>query len=676
MDSGRYFKMFLSFILLLFILASCSYFKAIKKPEVKPAERIALPEIFTDNMVLQQKKRCNIWGTAAPGGLVTVQFANQTKKAIVKENGKWLVELSPKKAGGPFELVVFGLDTLRFKNILVGEVWVCSGQSNMEWTVSKAANAIEEIQQANYPAIRLFTVKRTVSPVPLDTIPAAGWQVCTQQTIPDFSAVAYYFGRQLHKKLNVPIGLIHTSWGGTPAEAWTSQKTLKTLPDFVQKIQAMEANLDSLKEIYSSDQSSFELLLKKWQDKLVALEKGTLSNQLAWYEPQLDISSWGEMEVPRKWEQQGLEGYDGMVWFQKKIVIPSSWQGADLALYFGPIDDADVTWFNGIEVGQTSSYNLARIYTIPASAVKAGENTIAVRVFDHGGDGGFWGEKIQYHLDCPAGESIDLSGEWRYQPSLDLAKLPSSYQRPIRPSNTPSFLYNAMIHPLIPFAFQGVIWYQGEGNAGRAYQYRELFPAMITDWRQNWGQGDFPFLFVQLANFMPIKPEPADDAWAELREAQLWTLSLPNTGMAVIIDIGDAEDIHPKNKQEVGRRLALNAQRLVYKEKIPYSGPIYKNMKIEDRKIRLYFDHVYQGLKAKGEKLTGFAIAGIDSNFYWADATIEGKTVVVSSTHVPKPIAVRYGWASNPVCNLYNSADLPASPFRTDEWPGMTFGKK
>ncbi len=667
----------LSFLLL---VSGCAYFSALKKPAVEPAANIQLTPIFSDNMVLQQKKKCPVWGTADPGGQVTVLFDNQKRETVVGINGQWKVELSPKKAGGPFELTILGKDTLRFKNVMVGEVWICSGQSNMQWSVKGSANAEEEINSANFPDIRLFSVERNVSPEPIEQIYTDGWQECSPNTILDFSAVGYFFGRDLYKSLNVPIGLIHTSWGGTPAEAWTSQSMLKTLPDYLEKVQFIEANMDSLKGIYSNylqDKSGWKMAQQKWRENLLKLEADKRSNQTAWYVPELDISDWKKMSVPKLWEQQGLENFNGFVWFRRYVEIPEDWGNTDLILNMGPIDDDEITWFNGTQIGQTNGYNKNRIYKVPASLVKKGKNVITVQVLDTGGGGGFWGEDSLYHLNIGTDRSIKLTGEWNYKVSLKLADVPKSIRRPGSPSGKPSFLYNAMIYPLIPYSFQGAIWYQGESNAGRAYQYRSLFPAMITDWRESWKQGDFPFLFVQLANYMKVKSEPAEAAWAELREAQTMALSLQNTGMAVIIDIGEADDIHPRNKQDVGKRLALNARKTVYGEKVPFSGPMYKNMKIKNNKIFLNFDFVYEGLQTKGDgKLKGFAIAGADRKFYWAEAEIKGKQVVVSSPKVESPIAVRYGWASNPVCNLYNSAGLPTSPFRTDDWQGITFGKK
>jgi sialate O-acetylesterase len=492
---------------------------------------VKLPAIIGDNMVVQQGGKAAIWGWAEPNEevMVSVSWHGMQWGVRADKDGKWKFEMSAPKAGGPYEMTLAGKNTITIKNILVGEVWAASGQSNMQWSVQGSANSQEETAAANYPKIRLFSVQREVADEPKSDC-TGSWVECSPQTVPGFSAVAYFFGRELHKELDVPVGLIHTSWGGTPAEAWTKRDMLESDADFAPILK----RFDDAVAKYPEAKKEYEQKLEEWKQ---AVEKAKAEGK----------------------EAPGRPGEP-----------------------FGP--------------GNPHS---------------------------------------------PAG------------------------------------LYNAMIAPLIPYRIAGAIWYQGESNAGRAYQYRKLFPAMIKCWRSNWGQGDFPFLFVQLANYMDVRPEPNDSAWAELREAQLKTLSLLNTGQAVIIDIGDAKDIHPKNKQDVGKRLALWALGTTYGKKIVYSGPMYKSMKVEDNKITLSFDHVGGGLVAKGDgPLKGFAIAGDDKKFVWANAKIEGAAIVVGSEGVAKPAAVRYAWADNPICNLYNAEGLPASPFRTDDWPGLTVGAK
>jgi len=657
-------RVLVSLSFLFIYVAVCSFFAG-------PAKNLNLPTLFSDNMVFQRDMPLPVWGTASPGGKVQVEFANQSKTAVVQKDGKWKVILDKMQAGGPFQLKIVGKQTKLYKNVMVGEVWICSGQSNMEMPVDgwgKVMNYKEEIANANYPNIRLFQVKHTTSVVPLDTVNCAGWEECSPKTIPDFSAAAYFFGRHLYKDLKVPIGLIHTSWGGTIAEAWTSGEALKTLPDFVdavKKIEAQSAEKGDPMVKYKAD-------LKKWNENITKTDSGFSNGIPVWNNPALKTSGWKTMKLPTLWEKAGYPNLDGAVWFRKKVNIPASMTGKDLMLHLGPINDRDITWFNGTKVGSHDHVNELRDYKIPAALVKAGTNTIVVRVFDIGGNGGIYGKARQMSLESSTGKRISLAGSWLFKIGYDMKTMPPQPRSPEDP-NRPTVLYNAMLHPLIPYAIRGAIWYQGESNAGRAYQYRTLFPTMIKDWRAHWGEGNFPFLFVQLANWQAKQTKPVDDAWAELREAQLMALSLPNTGMAVTIDIGNPNDIHPKNKQEVGRRLALNALKLVYGKDVVNSGPIYKSMAIEGNKIRLSFTHVDGGLVAKGGKrLKGFAIAGKDQKFVWANAKIDGKTIRVWSNRVPHPVAVRYAWAINPICNLYNKAGLPASPFRTDQWKGIT----
>ena len=491
---------------------------------------VSVPNIIGDHMVLQQGKPVPIWGKAAPGELVTVSIAGQSAKATADAKGLWKVKLSKMKSGGPLDMTITGKDNaLSIKDVLVGEVWIGSGQSNMQWCVKDSKNGKDEIAAANYPNMRLFYVERKVAMSPQDNCKGE-WKVCTPESVPEFSAVLYFFGRDLHKELKLPVGLIHSSWGGTPAESWTSRPTLEADSDLKVIADRWDENIAN----YPKAKAAFDAAMTEWQK---AADQAKAAGQ----------------PEPKK---------------------PSAPQGAD--------------------------------------------------------------------------------SPW-------LA----------------SGLYNAMIAPLVPYAVQGAVWYQGESNAGRAYQYRKLFPAMIQDWRKAWNTKDFSFYFVQLANFTETKPEPGASDWAELREAQTMTLKLKKTGMAVTIDIGEAKDIHPKNKQEVGRRLALNALAKDYGKDVDYASPLYKSMSVKGNEALIKFTNTDDGLVAKGgEPLKGFAIAGADKKFVWADAKIKGDKVVVSSPKVDKPVAVRYAWAHNPVCNLYNGAGLPASPFRTDTWPGETVNNK
>jgi len=657
---------FLIIISFLFNITSCTFTK-------KPATNIHLPLLFSDNMVIQMDKKFPVWGTADPGGKVVVEIAGQQKITEVDKDGKWRIDLEPISVGGPYELTIMGQDTTVYKNVMAGEVWICSGQSNMQMPLNhgwgKVNNFEKEVAAANYPNIRLLHVKRNTSTVPVDTISSVGWQECSPATISEFSATAYFFGRHVHNNIKIPVGLIHTSWGGTIAEAWTSAKALKTLPDFVDEVQSIEKDTTNIEEAILA----YNTKMKIRQQKIVGNDAGYRDGNYIWNAPELDLSGWRKMILPTLWEKAGYKNLDGVVWFRKKIFIPGSMSGKDLTLHLGPINDDDITWFNGIKVGATNGVSELRKYKVPGSIVKSGTNVIAVRVFDMGNNGGLYGKPEQLKLEDNSGRKLSIAGSWKYKIGLEVGPIPKSPNDP----NRPTVLYNAMIHPLLPYSIRGAIWYQGESNAGRAFQYRALFPTMIKDWRSHWQQGNFPFFFVQLANFMQHESEPQEDAWAELREAQSMALNLPNTGMAVTIDIGDAKDIHPKNKQDVGIRLALNALAKVYGKDIPYSGPIYDSMNIEGNKIRLKFSNTNAGLKIEGSKqLKGFAIAGEDKKFVWGKAKIEGDEVVVWNAKIKNPVAVRYAWAANPVCNLYNGAGLPASPFRTDDWDGITYGKK
>ncbi|MFH1744267.1 MAG: sialate O-acetylesterase [bacterium] len=673
-----------SLILSHLLLTGCqSTTKAIQAP---PASNIKLSALFSDHMVLQQKKPLVVWGWADPGGTINVTIGGRKGTAISNEDGKWSTTLRSLSAGGPHTMTVSGKNTVTLRDVMVGEVWVCSGQSNMQMPVKignyGVFNAEQEVAAANYPNIRLLTVPTEVSFTPEGDTKSDGWHVCRPETVGPFSAVGYFFGRDLYNHMNVPIGVIHTSWGGTPAEAWTSKESLMTMPDFRQRIEEAEKLIPDLSRI-DTIREEYEKKRHEWVRSLDRHDGGYEENRAAWAEPVFDASAWPSMDLPQNWEQAGLPGLDGFVWFRKEINIPENWVGKQLTLSLGPINDMNRTWFNGTQVGSHEvwgGWEKPSVYAVPGKLVKPGRNVIAVRVLDIGNLGGICGEAKQMKLDAEGIGSIPLAGAWQYKPGLDLKAADAP---PMSPAvfeslqNMPGVLYNAMISPLLSYPIQGAIWYQGESNASRAYQYRTLFPLMIRDWRGKWGQGEFPFLFVQLANFLEPKSEPNESAWAELREAQLMTLSLPNTGMAVAIDIGEAKDIHPKNKQDVGKRLALAAQRIAYSEKLVFSGPIYKSMNIQGDVIRLRFEHVGGGLTAKRDGgLKGFAVAGENRKFVWANAKIEGNTVVVSSPEIRHPVAVRYAWAENPVCNLYNKEGLAASPFRTDSWKGITYGNQ
>lgn len=649
---------------------------------IRARAEIHVPSIIGDNMVLQQGPNTRIWGTAQPAERVSAKFAGQTVTAVADSQGRWQILLGPIKAGGPYVLTITGSNTLTFNNVLVGDVWICSGQSNMEWPLVNSTNATEAIAQANYPEIRLFTVQKNTATSPLEDVKGR-WVVTTPDQVGQFSAVGYFFGRELYQHLKKPIGLIHTSWGGTPAEAWTSRAALASAPELKPILDRYEKSLQTLPQRLED----YQRVLAEWEQKNLHQDPGNKGEALGYADPALTTADWNQMKLPQFFETAGL-AIDGAIWFRKEIDLPESWAGKDLTLNLTAIDDFDITYFNNTRVGATgsetpNSYLVPRRYSIPGSLVHAGRNLIAVRVFDRAGEGGFGRTDLMSlaPVDAKETESIPLAGPWSYKVELELeAKKPDWGSRPEETGptnqNSPSVLYNAMIAPLTRYAIRGAIWYQGESNAGRAHQYRTLFPAMIQDWRTSWGQRSFPFYFVQLPNWRPALPEPGDSDWAELREAQLMTLRNPETGMAVAIDLGDANELHPRNKIDVAKRLAAWALAETYHQKVEGAGPLYDSFLIKGDKIQVKFKHVGGGLKTPdGGPLRGFAIAGADHKFVWAEARIQGDSVVVWSKEVAHPVAVRYAWANNPVCNLHNKAGLPASPFRTDDWPGVTVNR-
>ena len=638
---------------------------------------VRLPALIGDNMVLQRGLKVRIWGNADPREKITVIFEKTSLHTVADTRGGWEVWLPPLKAGGPFDLTIKGANVLTVKNILVGEVWLCSGQSNMEWPLVNTLDSAEAVKNANYPQIRLFTVAKQTSASPLTDLEGR-WVVTTPDEAAHFSAVGYFFGRELHQQLKVPVGLIDSSWGGTPAEAWTSHEALVSVPLLRPILDRYRSSLNPL----PITKETYVRALAQWEEKNLHVDPGNKGEASGYADPATSTADWNKIDLPKQIETAGLL-VDGAIWFRRVVEVPESWSGKDLVLNLPPIDDHDITYFNGTKIGSIgretpNSYMVARKYVVPGSLVHSGPNVIAIRVFDSAGEGGFspGGAMSIEAAGSAVSDVISLRGTWDYKVELALEpKRPDWSTRPeaagVSNQNNPSFLYNAMIAPLVPFAIRGVIWYQGESNAGRAFQYRTLFPALIRDWRKAWGR-DFPFYFVQLANWRARKAEPSESDWAELREAQLMTLGAPQTGMAVTIDIGDENDLHPRNKLDVARRLAAWALAKTYGRSVIVSGPLFDRFSIEGNKVLIRFKHA-AGLKTiDGGPVKGFAIAGADRRFVWAEARIEGRTVIVSSPSVPRPVAVRYGWADSPIVNLSNKAGLPASPFRTDDWPGVT----
>lgn len=626
--------------------------------------QITLPKVFGDSMVLQRGITIPVWGQASDGSLITAQLGTVRATAKTGKDGRWMLRLPACKAGGPYTLKIAeagkphsGID---LKGVLVGDVWLASGQSNMEWQVQQARDAQQEIKNAHFPQIRFLVVEHDKKTTPQADLLSGKWKVCDTANVKDFSAVAYYFARKIQGDQHVPIGIIQSTWGGTPVEAWTSRQMLLTSP--ITKARAL-----------SNDTLSFD-------------RHDFVADSLNWirfwdivYNPQNNAdkiipaanyndAGFTNIEMPNVLREFGIGNYEGMVWLRKKIVLPESFAGKNVTVSLGHPEMNYSLYFNGQDICKNIwNANPTHSYTIPANLVKQGENIIAIRMAMLWGGGGLNQPATDIYI-TDGSSTISLAGNWLYKKDLETAfPIIHNYHY------YPTVLFNAMINPLVPYGIKGFIWYQGEANVQAAYDYRTLFPMLINDWRQRWQQGNLPFLFVQLANFKKEKALPDESEWAELREAQTLTLAQPNTGMACTIDIGDSGDIHPRNKQEVGRRLALVANKLVYKQGGVASGPMYKSFSKEGNRIRISFINTGSGLSTKnGKEVTGFAIAGKDKKFYWANAIIEGDNVIVYCDKVPAPEAVRYAWADNPVCNLINKEKLPAVPFRTDDWKGIT----
>ncbi|HTV23797.1 MAG TPA: sialate O-acetylesterase [Polyangiaceae bacterium] len=630
---------------------------------------VRLPALVSDGMVLQTGVPARLWGWAAEGEKVTVTLRGQTASAEA-HGGQWSVTLKPLPPGGPFEMTIAGHNTIVVKDVAIGEVWVCSGQSNMEFQLERSANAKPDIDAPPDPLLRMFTVGQQLADKPAADVASGAWERATPAARGHFSAVGYYFGRALRASRQVPVGLIHSSWGGTPAEAWTSRSVLTEWGLPAEAFAKLAPPSAAAREAY-------EKRLAVWtaagRPAGTFEDPGVSDAAKTWMLPQTDTRGWSSMALPLAWEKVNAElEIDGGVWFRKEVTLPAKWAGQELELSLGAIDDTDTTYFNGALVGSVGAdvpthWQVARRYRIPAASVRAGRAVVAVRVWDHGGEGGFMGPAGELWIapaNAEAAERVSLGGDWRYRVERARPTMPNP---PGLDSKLPTVLYNGMIAPLLPYTIRGATWYQGESNTARASEYRSLLTAMIQNWRSDWHSGNFPFLIAQLAPYQAIEAEPRESAWAELREAQARVAQeVDGAALAVITDVGDEKDIHPTQKKPVGERLALAARKVAYGEKIVASGPTLRSATLEGGKIVVRFDNVGKGLKVRGDRLTGFAIAGKDEKFVNAQATLEGDHVVVSSSAITAPAYVRFGWANYPVVNLWNADGLPAVPFRTD----------
>lgn len=623
--------------------------------------QVSLPRLISDGMVLQRNTDIKIWGWAPSGEKINVHFLGQEHTTVADATGQWQVNLGNLHAGGPHQMVINASNQLVINNILIGDVWVASGQSNMELPMRRVAWVYPgEIAESSNPFIRQFHVGQTYSfKSPQSNVSGGTWVTANPETVMNFSAVAYFFAKNLYETYGVPIGILSAAVGGSPAEAWMSEEALKQFPVHYNELQRFKDD-NLIKEIEEADRQR----IGAWYNEL-NLKDEAYKGELAWYKVGIETKDWSEIKVPALWTGTALEGFNGVVWYRREFYLPEKMATQPAMAILGCIVDADSVFINGRFVGATGYQYPPRRYNIPAGLLKAGINTIVVRVISNIGTGGFVPDKT--YAITTATDTLNLTGNWLYR--IGARMQPLAGQTFVRWK--PGGLYNGMIAPLLNYRIKGVIWYQGESNAGRAVEYRELFPAMINNWRNGWQQGNFPFLFVQLANFMETRPEPSESAWAMLREAQLKTTELPATAMAVAIDIGEWNDIHPLNKKDVGLRLALAARNAAYGEKgLLYSGPVFESMKIRGRKVILSFENTGNGLTTSdGLEPAEFAIAGADGNFVWANAKIRNNRVIVWSKAVPVPVAVRYAWADNPArANLINSGGLPATPFRTDRW--------
>jgi sialate O-acetylesterase len=651
----------------------------------KEPSGLELPSLIGDNMLLQQKTDIKIWGKASPGDKIDVSASWQTNGQTTSgKDGKWSVSLLTPEAGGPYTISITGKDTsLTVKNVLIGEVWICSGQSNMEMPVAgwppndTIMHSAVTIASASIPEIRLFNVQRKVSGEPLEDC-TGRWEICTPATVNQFSATAYFFGKKLYDELNIPIGLIESAWGGTPAESWISAEILEEAGEFISEIQGIKESIPVLAEYQSWLEGHKQLVAgRSGEDQWKDLD----FNDDNVPSPEFNDSNWPVMDLPRLFEA-ATGDFDGAVWFRRNVEIPKELEGKDLILCLGPIDDMDRTYFNGKLVGShevSGFWQADRNYDIPKDLVKAGKNTIAVRVLDNQGGGGIWGNPGSMKLTIKDSKSlqINLDGEWKYQLSaelignkfyiFDLTKNEFSAIR--RPktigASTPSALFNGMINPIINYPLKGAIWYQGEANVGRAVQYSKIFPLMIQNWRDAWGIKDFPFYFVQIAPYVYAGIDSTESAY--LREAQESALKLPNTGMAITLDIATVMNIHPPFKKEVGERLANLALAKDYGKEVKFQGPVYKSMTVDGKTIKLQFDFIEEGLKAKDGKLSEFEIAGKDGIYVEGDAKLVNNEVWVTSRKVADPVSVRYCWRNGSTAALLNSGGLPALQFLTKE---------
>lgn len=619
--------------------------------------QVKLPRLIRDSMILQRDDTVQLWGWASSHEKLQVRFKGKQYRTSADAKGNWSVKLPPTPAGGPYTIDITGKNKISLREVLFGDVWFCSGQSNMVHQMNiHDVTYSKDITNASFPQIRQFLVPTQQNlQGPQKDLSNGHWQPAIGDAVRPFSAVAFFFARKLYEKYKVPIGIINASVGGTPVEAWTSEAGLSAFPSILNTIQQ------------NKDTAFINNILRQQAgNRTTPPEDAGLTASPKWFDPAYTPQGWRNINIPGYWEDQGLKDLNGVVWYRREIELPASMANNTARVFLGRIVDADELYINGVRVGNTTYMYPQRRYTVPTNVLKAGKNVFVVRVTNNNGKGGFVPDKP--YCIFAGKDTIDLKGDWQYKVGAAFKLNPGNIPG-INLQNQPSALFNAMVAGIIPYRIKGFCWYQGESNAGRPEQYEKLTLAQINDWRTQWAQGPLPFLFVQLPGFMDYNYLPSESNWALMREAQLHTLSISNTGMAVAIDLGEWNDIHPDNKKDVGERLALAAMKLAYKEDIIYSGPIFDSYTIKDNTITIRFKHTGSGLITNdGEAPSDFAIAGADKKFVWARSRIEGNSIIVWSDEITAPKFVRYAWSDNPVNpNLCNKERLPASPFRTDD---------
>jgi sialate O-acetylesterase len=618
--------------------------------------QIRLPQMVRDSMILQRDAIIKIWGWASMGEKVTVKFNNKTYKAKADASGNWSTMLAPLKVGGPYSMEISGKNKITLGNILIGDVWFCSGQSNMVHQLNiHDVTYAKEIAEANNPNIRQFLVPNVTNLQGSQTnFPAGVWKAAVGEDIRPFSAVAYFFAKELYDKYKVPVGIINASWGGTPIEAWTSEEGLK---DFTDVGRIIQKNKDTAYINGLARTAVANRIIPKPNDR-------GMFEPVKWFEEKYIPKRWRTISIPGYWEDQGIKDLNGVIWYRKEIDVPLSMIGKPAKVWLGRIVDADELYINGKKIGNTTYQYPQRRYSVPADVLRPGKNIVVIRVTNYSGKGGFVPDK-PYCLFA-GNDTVDLKGYWQYRVGEVFSPGAGQASGGIAAHLQPTALYNAMVNPVVNYTIKGFCWYQGESNAGKPAEYAALLPVLIKDWRSKWNLGELPFLYVQLPGFMDYNYLPSESNWAILRESQLKALSIPNTAMAVAIDLGEWNDIHPDNKKEVGERLALSALKLAYGETIVHSGPLYQSHTKEGNKIIISFSNTGNGLITNdGEYPAEFAIAGSDKKFVWARAIIDGDKIIVWNDNVANPMYVRYAWADNPVNpNIYNKEGLPASPFQ------------